>query len=268
MQTRSAQIIATSLLLLGLGAPAAFAESGDTLTGTGTLATPGEEFRAVWSERSEGFRMDVLKTRSTIDALRAKMTTTRDKRAAERRACRESLRRANRDARLGVLLQCYADDLAATRVIFGLQREEAALLPGVSPAVRSIAVQRFDVLDDAIQTILDGVDVGVFATEEEALETKHNLRERYVLPAFAALADARTDRLQAWIAHLGTRLLTARETAEHTMEIDAVLTCLIEAQALVAGVLDKESNGGNKTTLSQAQSTLKSCVTQMQTAIE
>lgn len=193
MQIRSAPLFVALLLFFGLSAQRAFAESGDTLAGTGAVLSPGEEYRERWLERGDGLRRDALKTRSAMETLRAKMVSTRNKRATARRACRELLRRANRDARTGVLLQCYADDLTATRELFALQREEIALLPGVSTGFRSLAIQRLDVLDDAMQTIVEGIDVGVLGTEEAALETKHNLHKRYVVPALTAMTDARTD---------------------------------------------------------------------------
>lgn len=237
----------TALLLIIpslLFAVPALAASGDTLSGSGTLAPELTESNSLKKERQT--RADLLKSDlpgwTKLDAqYREKLAVFYKKRAAFRKQCREDMRRANRDSLITTLLRCYKSDLTLERDFLKEKRVRLEKLPGVIAKVRTGTLSRLDLLTDAMGTIVFAIDNGVYGAQDELIEAKTNLREKYRKPFAAGAVTADADRTLSSIATLilgadaaradekamtgteredwvsGRRCLTAEEDALHDL---------------------------------------------------
>ncbi len=267
---RSALLLIVPSLLFALPA---FAASGDTMTGSGSLAPELTESNSLKKERQS--RADQLKKDligwPKLDAqYREKLATFYKKRAAFRKQCREDMRRANRDTLITTLLRCYKSVLTLERDFLKERHLYLEKLPGVTAKVRPTTLSRLDLLSDAMGTIVFAIDNGVYGVQDEVLEAKTSLLQKYRQPFWQGLTFADADRSLSQIATLiiaadaarteektvtgserpewltGRRCLTAEEEKLQdlvasppadakmslTASLDAVQTCVMQLKAM------------------------------------
>src|SRR5207248_1138314 len=135
-----------------------------------------------------------------------KQTNYWKKRAVLRSQCREDMRRANKDTLLATEERCYKSDRTLELDFFTARRDYIANLPGITKTVRSNALDRLDLLTDAIKTVTFAIDSGVYASTNDLMEAKTNLLTKYSQPFANAFLTARTDREISWLAYVITSL--------------------------------------------------------------
>lgn len=210
---RSALLLILPSLLFAMPALAA---SGDTMTGTGsTVQTESNVLKKDRLNRAEQLKKDLIGWAKDDAQYRERLATFYTKRAAFRKQCRENMRRANRDTLITTLLRCYKSDLTLERDFLKEKRAWLEKLPGVTPKVRTGTLSRFDLLTDAIGTIVFAIDNGVYGAQSEVLEAKTSLNARYRLPFAQGMHAADADRMLSHVATLiiGTDAARADEKA-------------------------------------------------------
>lgn len=229
-------LLTASVLACTLIPSFAFAQSG-TDTGSGSMTASGS---AVWTERevrAENFWQAVLPFRKTEEAFFKQEALRRQKLYTHRMECTDELRKANRDTRYKTMLGCYKTDLALIKEIILKQKEYVAQVPGVTETVRSQATATADNLLDAIATIIQAIDAGVYHTEADLLEAKTNLFAKYREPHWLAISKLRIDRQLTWVALLLTQVqeIVHNETvnAEVRGKAEQVGVCLEGAEGIL-----------------------------------
>jgi hypothetical protein len=178
-------------------------------TGSGATTASGSvtiqetaELKALRNIRTKDFRSKMLAF-SKIDAsFRTHETAFRKKRAELRRNCREELRRANRDTKFPKTLQCFRSEMTLEKDFLQERSDWLAAMPGVPNTARSVAVSRLDVLRDAVDTVVLGIDGKVYVTIEDLLEARANLLAKYRTPFAESLTTARAETLLTWTQEL------------------------------------------------------------------
>lgn len=181
------------------------ASSSSNATGSGgTLTVPPEpavivEDRA-W--RLQGFTAAVVKAENADAQEREHRALYLRKRSDDRAACRDALRRSNKSTLLKTLLRCYGEELAWEKDFRRKQQDHIRSVAGITPAVRSLALSRGELLINAIDAILFAIESGVYADRDDLLEAKRNLQAKYRKPLMESLTMLRADRTLTWIADL------------------------------------------------------------------
>ncbi|MDD4319407.1 MAG: hypothetical protein PHW10_03735 [Candidatus Peribacteraceae bacterium] len=169
--------------------------SSSPASGTGSVA-------AQRAERAATLR-DILGTIAKRDAQwqTVRSAYVRD-RMEQQRACREDLRRANRDAKVPTLVRCYRGSLTLEREFLRREKDYVRSLVEATEPRRNDVLVRSDQLTEAIGTLVFAFDSGVYDRQEDVLQARQRLQEKYRSP----LSDARTllrgDRLLSWYALL------------------------------------------------------------------
>lgn len=158
--------------------------------------------RAVRVTRTAGFRAAAKAFAKQEQAYGTAVAALRAKQAELRRGCRDALRRANRDDRLEIALRCFRGDLTGEREMVRKQQAYVRAVPGVESSVRSSADRALSSLLDAVTTIVDAVDSGVYRSTDVMLETRRNLRAKYQSPSWDALSRLRAERGLTVVAQL------------------------------------------------------------------
>ncbi len=197
----SRRLFAPFFLLLSFpllaSAQEATAGSGAT-TGSGTVLEETASLKTMRTTRTKDFRSKMLAFLKADSQYRSRENTFRTKRAELWRACREDLRRANRDTKFPTTLRCFRGTITLEKEFLGDQSDWLAAMPGVPNAIRSVAVSRLDLLREAVNTVLLGIDGKVYATNDDVLEARKNLLEKYRLPFAESLSAARAEMLLTW----------------------------------------------------------------------
>jgi hypothetical protein len=117
----------------------------------------------------------------------------RQRMSDQRIECHDAVRRANRDQRLTKILQCQR---ALLLLETNLLRKEQVYLtsPRLSTVVMNDITHKISDLVSAEMTIIDGIDAGLFSSEEQLLTARTNLRESYRVPYWLAKDKVRVDR--------------------------------------------------------------------------
>jgi hypothetical protein len=247
-----------------------FAASGAVVTGSGSGsgASSSSESAMLIQERldrTKDFHVKYLQSKKDETALRAKQAAYETKRAAYRQQCRDDLRRANRDARFPALLRCYKGDLALEADYLGKLRDSLKTMAGVTSGVRINAQNRLDLLKDAMDTVTLGIDGGVYATNDDLLEVRRNLLEKYRKPWWSALDEVRADQTLSWTQYLITLVdaLRSDEKAAGTVRADwdAPRACLVTQEAALHAMLLAEEQSQVPAALTDATARLQTCLT-------
>lgn len=210
--------------------------------------------------RAAHFKSRFLLSRKTVDAGNASEGKARLQRAEHRYDCRESVRKANRDQRLGKLISCMREDLTLTMDMLKARSEVIAVLPGVSPELRGLAIARSELLADAVSTIIDGLDAGVYENEEGLFVVRKNLREKYLLPYWALLPRMEAEQMLSWISHMLLRGKSLAESLDITAKLAEAEMCLANAEAALEAVAGEKDFQKMNIMISQARSTAISCI--------
>lgn len=238
----------------------AFAQSGTT-TGTGTVIV---EDPAVWEARElriEGFSTAASAFEKAEVTFVAQEKNRRQKLNDHRRDCTESIRKANRDTKFSVTLQCYRTDLTLIRDIVEKQKEYVEDIPGVTENVRAQTLMSATKLLDAIATIMQAIEAGVYATENDLLEAKNNLLTKYRVPYADALFFTRVDRTETWIIRLLVQLHSYKQEISESIDLEQIseaMECFEVADITVKSLL-LDRSAESRATFRQEQTHLKSC---------
>jgi len=230
-------------------------------TGTGTLIEQGA---TVWEEREtriEGFSSATSAFQKAEAAFVTQEKNRRQKLNDHRRDCTEAIRKANRDTKFSVTLSCYRTDLTLIRDIIEKQKEYIEDVPGVTEVVRTQALTSGAKLLDAIATIMQAIEAGVYTTENDLLEAKNNLLTKYRIPYADTLLFVRIDRTETWIVRLLVQLHSYIQEVTETSDlnqISAVMQCFEDADATVKSIL-LDRSAESRAAFRQEQTHLKSC---------
>ncbi len=230
------KILLTSLLVLAFPVVVNAQEATGTgaTTGSGAHVETAEEiFEQMLNDAGE-LAVDSLeqiqapeKTRLSWEKesrmLRQRMTD-------QRIECRDAVRRANRDQRLTRILQCQR---ALLLLETNLLRKEQIYL--TSPRLTTSVISEINTttsdLIGAMMTIVDGIDAGLFSSEEQYMTARANLRETYRLPYWLAKTRVRVDRELTYIYFIVKQLSERSDTSSPSLT--TIATCLEQAEDLV-----------------------------------
>jgi hypothetical protein len=175
------------------------ASSSSAATGTGATLDPTAKDRMARAETLRQNKSAILATETQWKTLQAAYFS---KRAAYRISCRTELRQANRDTKLPTLLRCVRGELSQEREFLRKQKDEVAKLTDASVPARNAATAQFDLLLDALNTVITGIDSNVYEQTEDIAGTRTKLQQKYRAPFSNALTAFRADRLLSWVALL------------------------------------------------------------------
>ncbi len=167
-------------------------------TGTGTALEETTTIKTMRMTRTKDFHAKMLAFVKIDSQFRSHAETFRRKRAELWRTCREDLRRANRDTKFPTVLRCFRGTVTLEKDFLVDESDWLSVMPGVPSAIRSVTVSRLDLLREALNTVLLGIDGKVYATTDDILEARKNLLEKYRIPFATSLLTARAEMLLTW----------------------------------------------------------------------
>lgn len=117
---------------------------------------------------------------------------------------------------------------------------------------------------DAVSTIIQAIDVGVYTSEEGLREAQQNLNASYRANKRLATTQLRVDRAITWVTHLMVRLRDIQEVfidipEDIDTKINETLTCLSDQEVVLRDLLLLEDIEALIAGYRQAQSDLKFC---------
>ncbi len=281
MTARTPLLFATLIGTLGLiallplaNAQTASSSTAPAATGTGaqsSSASSVDEATVILlrdrKRRVDGFKTYTLAASKAEKALQAAMRTYRTDRLESRVACREKLRRSNRDEQLPVSLQCLRAELTLERELVQAEISYAQALPGIPAHMGVLIHEPLQAMHDALNSFVTAVDKNVFDDLPSLLEARSNLHAHYRVPAGEAMTLLRADRALYWTSHLFD-LLTKNEAAQDAAagqnleSWENAKTCLTYGDALLRQVLLPEETEKRQTYLTAA-SDLQACTAQI-----
>jgi len=179
--------------------------------------------------RARDFREQLMVGRKARNAAHDSELTQRSRRSDARSACNDRLRKANRDGRLAVILVCMKQDLTTTLDIVRKRLDGLTSRAGVTADTTALVRARGELLIDALQTIMNALDAGVYTSESELLEARRNLREKYMMPYHALLPRVIREHALAAVAHMLLRSQAMDRSAfppEVMTAVEAADACL------------------------------------------
>lgn len=184
-----------------------------------------------------------------------------EKREEARAACTDNLRRANRDNRTETLLQCYRSDLQLE--LGWLRQMKPRILKLIASDGRTALEKSTHELLEALVTIIDGIDTGVFTEEADILESKDRLLEKYRIPFWAARVSVLRERLLWQTRGLVDEIATLEEAKRSSMGTS--LVCLRDATKPLWEPETDLANG--REALRNAQATMLDCLSFIDSAL-
>jgi hypothetical protein len=166
-----------------------------------------------------------------LQANRMRQEHDRERRAAAMEECRSQLRKANRDGKFPVMLRCIRAILLQDVTAQRRRETDLAERTDVSVIARESAVVTARALTDALVTVVNAIDTGVYNGQEDLEEMKARLFAAYRLPDLTTDVLLRIDRHRQWTMLLIARMrLLAGEESPRSVEIrgsvDQAATCL------------------------------------------
>lgn len=222
--------------------------------------------QAKWAERISrypNFWANMMNFRSEASAFNKEHDQRREQRRLKRLECRTAVRSANRDSIVPITESCYRATLTLDLEILRKEKQYIETLPNIAEDVRGSAKFHNQNLADAISTIIQAIDAGVFEGKEGLMEAKKNLgvsyREHYRL----AMTRLRIERATNWLNHLLLRLrdveVTAAPPAPVLTKIQTTIECLELREEQLRALLPMEDNDALIAAFRQAQSDVKFC---------
>ncbi len=186
----------------------------------------------------------------------------RKRKAEARERCREQLDVTITSRRFQTLARCFRDDLALDKSYYDRRLESISDDVSLSEKARIRLESKLEDLVDAQATLMDGVDGGIYGTQEQLLDAKHKLLELYLRPLWATDTQARADRALGWLAILTDDLeMLARQQSDSTRTgvLYTAAECLARGADDLLSVMDENDYKKTKDLYSQALTTLRSC---------
>lgn len=234
-----------------------------------TAADRARALADAFSERPELSRSALLQNAAKEETVLEAAAADRPARIAARAECRQEIRKANRDAKSEVILRCYRAELSQEKT--QLRRESALLevLPGVTQDVRAQTRVAHDAMLSALQTLLDGIDAGVYGDATLLTNAKKRLHTQYRVPQRASLLRLRADRALAWVILIARRLPEALQDAPQKTEEQrmAALGCLESQRDLLTAILASNDYLKMKDLFGQYQSAVPGCAESVRAAL-
>ena len=256
--------LALAFALCALLAPPASAASGDALSGTGAAVDERlSVVRAFFADHAVESRTDLLRAAELRIAMLAERSRLRARQWAARSQCRADVRKANRDAKLQTLLRCYRTELLQELALQEFPIDYLRSLTTLAPSIATTALAAHASFNDALRTMIAGMDAGVYDNDTDLFDAKKRLHSRYRIAAGNALLRARADALAGWPALITLRLQQMRKNAPDAFDPaswEAVLGCLEHQAELLATLGDEKEYEKIKDIYGQFQSTQLSCL--------
>jgi hypothetical protein len=145
-----------------------------------------------------------------------------------------------------VTLRCFRGLLTLERSLTERRTQWLEQLPGIPESARAEIVEATKNLTDALTTVIDAADNGVYRSIDQMTETRQKLHAHYRIPAHQAMLRARAERLLTWMAHIAVRILAIAEKEadlrpEALEKLSEALTCLEQwEQPLQASLASKD----------------------------
>ena len=261
------RLLSSILIALLITTPTlAFAEESSTGSSSSTV-TESDALRADRTARVKDFTDSVEKAKMLDAQFNERRATYFRKRAQSRAACRDEIRRANKTTLMKTLLTCYSAELTALQEFVGKQKDELQGTAGLTSTIRSLATTRVDLLSDAIGTVLFAIQSGVYTSQQDLMEAKHNLTQKYALPAWDTWMMARADRELTWIAQMIKDLdaMSAQETAAgmQRSELSDARSCLTTQETALRPLIKPET-ADRAVTLGTVIAAAQLCIGKMQ----
>lgn len=222
-------------------------------------------------QRSVDSRSDLVEKTEAVAALQKEKLLYEKELALKRTQCLTDIRRANRDTKLSVTLDCFRGDLLLQMSFLRTENAYLERLGGMSAGHKRMTIATNKDLSDAMATIVNAIDSGVYE-EISALESaKQKLAQQYMTARYRALTAARAERTLGWIGLLGQRiqqLLPQAGTGEllHTRLLDSA-NCLKNTAQNVISVQQELQYESTKEKIGQYQSSLVHCIESLRSAI-
>lgn len=241
--------------------------SGTALTDTGALLEMQRLEQEKWDARrvrTAGFWAKMMNNRKAANAFREQQEIRREKRKEKRLACREDVRRANRDSITSVTFNCFRATLTMDLEMLRKEKQFVEEMAGPTANYRKAALFHIGNLMDAISTIVQAMDAGVYGAEEDLLEAKQNLGATYGANRRLAMTKLRVDRAITWTIHLMVRMEDIAHgytppPAEVQQKLGDVIACLEDKKASLEALLALENNDEIIEGFRQVQSDVKFC---------
>ena len=242
-----------------------YAATGETMeTSTGALL---EEQQQKWTDREEriqNFWAEFMNNRKERAAFVQQNALRREKRKEKRIQCRSDVRRANRDTILTETLHCFRATLTLDLEILRKEKQYIERIAGVTDTYRTAAELGIQNTMDAMATIVEAIDVGVYTSAEQLTEAKTNLEIRYRQAKRLALTKVRIDHSKTWIEQLIMRIytitLSENPSEEVQQKLEESIVCFEQKESLLDGLLPLEDNNALIEQFRQVQSEIKFCV--------
>lgn len=240
---------------------------------TGALLKMQQE-QALWAlrrARSAGFWAAMMNNRKEAAAFRDQQAIRREKRTEKRIACRDDVRSANRDTVTPITFNCFRATLTMDLEMLRKEKQFVEVMAGPTEQYRKSALFHIGNLMDAISTIVQAMDAGVYGSKEDLEDAKKNLGLTYKAQRSLAMTRLRVDRAITWVAHLMVRLEDIRSfytppPVEVQAELSEAIACLADRQAALEALLPLEDNEALIDGFRQVQSGVKFCTEMAQDA--
>ncbi len=231
-------------MLLTLSSQSAFAASGAT-TGTGSVDTETgltENAKTVLEHvlsLAPGRIARTLKQLQVADKVQTawenESSTVRTRMADLRAECREAIRRSNRDQRMGKVLQCQRSLLLQEANLLTKEAQYIGAIPLLDPKLKATATGTIANLENAQMAIIDGIDAGIFTSDEQLLSARTNLKTAYRSPYWVAKQRLRADRELTYIVFVANEIFERRdlETNPHLLMVADCLNSVATHLTLV-----------------------------------
>lgn len=241
--------------------------SGEIATDTGAVLEMQRQEDEKWKirkARTINFWANMMNQRKAANAHQEQQDIRRKKRTDKRVACAEDVRRANRDSKTSVTFNCFRATRTLDLEMLRKEKQFVETMAGPTSNYRSSALFHIENEMDAISTIVQAIDAGVYQTEEDLLEAKQNLHAAYTTNTRLATTRLRVDRAITWVIHLMVRMANIRTMhnpppADVLTIIDDAIACLEDRESSLNALLDFESNEEIIRQFRQVQTELKFC---------
>jgi len=225
-----------------------------------------QEIRMTWQERmnaTEGFWASYMNNRKNTSAFVEQHQIRREKRAEKRLACRNDVRRANKDNILSETMHCFRATLTLDLEMLRKEQQYIEAIPGVSAEHRAAAAFHIQNLMDATSTIVSAIDVGVYGNKEDLEEAKLNLESHYRLSKRVSMIKLRIDHSIMWskqlIVRLHSVLMMGNPHDEVVPKIEESIACLEQKESLLFSLFSLEEYSALDSQFRQVQSEIKFC---------
>ena len=203
-----------------------------------------------------------MNSRKAAATFREQQAIRQEKLTEKRVQCREDVRKANRDSVEQVTVGCFRASLTLDLEMLRKEKQFVETVAGPTETFRKSAVFHIGNLMDAISTIIEAIDAGVYDGKEDLAEAKQNLGNAYRENRRLAMTRLRIDRAITWLTLLMIRLEDVRKTAPPeavSAKLSDAIACLEVKEAALAELLPLENNQALIDAFRQVQSELKIC---------